>query len=452
MVGGRGVHRGIEHTSRVDPVAGCVERKTVQADTTTDRIQSTRPARWLVFPVIASDLAVRLLRPWWRSNRTALLSVLTVFLSARIILGLLATLVVYMIPEQVGQHEVSHQSVKVWLDVWARWDSEHYLDIARYGYGMRPGLLSFYPLYPVLVAAAAGPLGDDYVLAGTVVSSLCCYIALVYLYKLAAWEFRDNELAGRAVLYMAVYPTALFLFAVYTESLFLMVTIAAFYHARRGEWLAAGVAAALAGLTRLNGVLLVLPLAYEACRQVGGVPRQILAAWLRPLLGRLVAAAAAPLGFALWAGYLAWAKHDLFAVLKPAQQPPWNRRFSLPWSTLATAIRHLGDDSVSRLSHAVDVMDLIAAGVLLAATVAVWRYLPRPYALYVTASTWLLLSSTVPGWPLQSLPRYTLGVFPLFLLFARLGANRHWHHSILLVCAPWLGMYTALFATWYWVF
>jgi Gpi18-like mannosyltransferase len=107
-----------------------------------------------------------------------------------------------------------------------------------------------------------------------VVSSLACFVAFVYLLKLVSLEFGE-ESAKRTLLYLAVYPMSFFLLAVYTESLFLAFTVAAFYHARRGQWTFAGAAAFLAALTRVNGILLVLPIAYEAWQQTGGNLRSL---------------------------------------------------------------------------------------------------------------------------------------------------------------------------------
>jgi hypothetical protein len=388
---------------------------------------------------------------WWQGNRPAILEALVVFVGARVMLSLIAGLAVALLPEQRGQHDVFHRSENVWLDVWARWDSEYYLGIAEFGYSMRSEHVAFFPLYPVLISSLAPVLGHDYVLSGVVVSSLAYFVALVYLFKLAAWEFGE-EVAGRTILYLAVYPMALFLLAVYTESLFLAVTVAAFYHARRGEWTAAGLAALLAGVTRPNGMLLAFPLAYEAWRQLGSGPRRIRAAFPRPLAGRLLAVAAAPVGLLVWSAYLARLTGDPLAFVHRLDVPPWERVRSPPWATLATAVEYLGSADLSPLSRAVNTTDLVVAVLLILACVVAWWRLPRAYAVYLTVSTLLLLSTTVARWPLQSLPRYSVVLFPVFLLLAQLGANRHWHRLILIGSAPLLGMYTALFATWYWVF
>lgn len=379
-----------------------------------------------------------------------MIAALVVFLSARISLSVIALLAVAMLPEQRGQHEVYHRSADVVLDVWARWDSEYYLDIAEHGYSMRRALLAFFPLYPLLVSTLASVLGYDYVLSGVVVSSLAYFIALVYLFKLAAWEF-DEAIARRTILYVAVYPTALFLLAVYTESLFLAVTVAALYHARRGQWGWGGVAALLAAVTRPTGVALFFPLAYEVWCQSGGSLRGLRAAFPRPLIGRLAATVAVPVGLILWQGYLAWLTQDPFVGVSVQQTPPFQRAPSLPPITMQRGFQVLSLAELPPLFRAVNTIDLAAATVLIEASILAWWRLPATYAIYLSVSTLLLLSSTHALWPLQSMLRYSVVVFPLFLLLAQLGAHPIWHRAILIISATLLGMFTALFATWHWV-
>jgi hypothetical protein len=165
-----------------------------------------------------------------------------------------------------------------------------------------------------------------------------------------------------------------------------------------------------------------------------------------------LAIGAAPAALLIWTAYLAWLTNDPLVHLHQRITEPWERAASLPWTTLRSAVEYLSESGLSRLSRTVNTLDLAVAVLLIEASIVAWWRLPRAYAIYLTASTCLLLSSTVARWPLQSLARYSLVLFPLFLLLAQLGANRYWHRAILIVSASMLGMCTALFATWYWIF
>src|SRR4029078_12147222 len=101
-------------------------------------------------------------------------------------------------------------------DVWARWDSVWFLRIAEHGYGSaKGGAAPFSPLYPAMVALLGRVLFGHYVLAGILVSLAASLAAFLLLYRLAE-EGLGADGARRAVLYLAVFPFALFLQAVYS--------------------------------------------------------------------------------------------------------------------------------------------------------------------------------------------------------------------------------------------
>jgi len=391
------------------------------------------------------------LRVWWQSNRRVLTHALLAVLCMRIALGLIVFLAAAYLPEQQALHYVYHGSSNVWLAGWARWDSEWYIGMAQYGFLARDEFQAFFPLYPSLISVFAPLFGHDYVLSGMVVSSLACFVAFVYLLKLVSFEFGE-ESAKRTLLYLAVYPMSFFLLAVYTESLFLACTVAAFYHARRGQWAFLGLAAFLAALTRVNGILLVLPIAYEAWQQTGGNLRGVRS--LSPLLAleRLIAVVAGPLGLLTWMRYLQSTVHDPLAYIHRQTRIPWTHIPSAPWNTVLIAVQDTFRPDFSLMMRVINGTDLVAGLLLIVATVAAWWRLPRAYVIYL-AATFLLLFSSVPvNWPLQSIPRYLVVLFPCFMLLAQLGRDSRWDRGILMVSLPLLSLYTALFAMSYWVF
>ena len=139
-------------------------------------------------------------------------------------------------------------------DVWARWDSVFFLRIAEHGYDHASA--AFAPLYPALVSLVGHAFFGHYVLAGIAVSLAATLGSFVLLYRLAEERLGDAG-AYRTVVYLAVFPMALFLQAVYSESLFLLLTLGAFALAERRRFGAAGVVAGLAILTRIAGVALL---------------------------------------------------------------------------------------------------------------------------------------------------------------------------------------------------
>ncbi len=147
----------------------------------------------------------------------------------------------------------------------------HYLNLARLGYFQASeGASVFFPLFPALVQLTASLTGGDIIIAGLVVSTLSCMLALALLYILKQSYFGPAA-AKWSVVALAAYPTALFLIAPYSESLFLALTLAAFLAARERRWWLAGGLGFLAGLARQNGMIIsaaLLLLAWQEWREV----------------------------------------------------------------------------------------------------------------------------------------------------------------------------------------
>ena len=152
-----------------------------------------------------------------------------------------------------------------WFDVLARWDSDWYLRIAESGYRWPSSMPAFFPLYPALVAVVGRVLGDRFLLGGVLVSVAASAAAFALLYELVRLRLGPRD-ARRATLYLAVFPTSLFLGVVYGEGLFLALAIGTFLLAERGRLGWAAIVAGLAILTRAQGLALLPALALFACR------------------------------------------------------------------------------------------------------------------------------------------------------------------------------------------
>jgi mannosyltransferase PIG-V len=340
-------------------------------------------------------------------------------------------------------------------DVWARWDSVWFLRIAEHGYGAHANDAAFFPLYPGLVGGLGRILGGHYVLAGILVSLAAGLAAFALLYQLAETRLGVDG-ARRALLYLAIFPASLFLGAVYSESLFLLLAVAAFALAQRGRFAEAGVVTGLALLTRPSAAALLPPLAMLAWR-AGGL--------------RVVAQLAlAPAIFLAYPLLLWWRVGDPFAFL--SAQRHWDRHLSPAgplggvWSGLEAGlagVRQLwaGDDGrvywsgVTEWSPlqvaAINLSLLVFLGLFLVLTVVAWRRFGRPYGLFCALSLALPLSAPGEHWPLQSLPRFGLTVFPFFLALAAVGGKPRLNAAILTISALFLGVAVTQWALWQWV-
>ncbi len=153
-------------------------------------------------------------------------------------------------------------------EMWRRWDAHHFLTIAQYGYTAPesdPHATAFFPAFPLAVRPLLW-VGASPVLAGLLVSAVASVVAGFFLFRLAEEEIGEGA-GRRALLYLTIFPTAVFLIAPYSESLFLAGAIAAFYYARRHRWHLVAVPAAVAMGARAAGLFLIFGLALEFLRQ-----------------------------------------------------------------------------------------------------------------------------------------------------------------------------------------
>lgn len=358
----------------------------------------------------------------------------------------------------------------------AHWDAVWYLTIANQGYdGADSPRHAFFPLYPLL-ARGLGELGGGgagaVLIAAYVVALAAFFAALVLLYRLTTLEL-GRRAAWPTLLLLCVFPASLYFGAPYSESLFLLCSVGAFYAARTGNWMWAGVAAAGASATRSAGILLLLPLAVmylygpradaperPGSRLGGFRPRYALrpnALWL----------ALAPVGLAIYATYLGLTYGDPLSFSHV--QEFWNRDFAGPlvgaWDGAGAAfdgVRQLlsGSRDVAYFEQSagdpfrVAAQNIALFGFLcfaLVGAVGVLRRLPFAYGLYVVTALMLPLSYPVSAQPLMSLPRFVAVLFPIFMWLGAACEERRMTDRVAIASAVVLGLFVTQFATWQWV-
>jgi hypothetical protein len=362
----------------------------------------------------------------------------------------------------------------------ARWDSAWYLVIAHYGY--RPDLgrftiarTAFFPLYPLGIKAISW-LGSPPVLAGVLLSLAALAFALYGIHRLAALELGSLDAARAAVLVTAFAPMAFFFSAVYSESLYLALSVGLFWSARHGRWALVGVLGALAAATRSTGLVLLVPALaiYLYGPRLDRPPDRPPASGARRLAPRYRLRADAlwlaliPAAIAVFGVWLALGGGDGLAPLR--SQQIWGRHFAGPyiavWQGLGAAFQgarqllsfqsaHVYYPAATGSPTVAASHNLVLLGFLLAAIPAIvlaWRRLPRAYVLYVLAALALPLSYPVAGQPLMSLPRFLLVLFPLHLAAGSwLAEHPRARRPLLGTSAALMVVFLAQFATWHWV-
>ena len=364
-----------------------------------------------------------------RFNQTVR-EVLLDFVATRIAIIVIAELAAVIIGQRPGTHV--QESSHVMLNVWGRWDAVHYLDIATKGYQGTD--MAFFPLFPFLIRTV-GDLVGNHLLAGLAISNVSFFFGLLYLYKLLEHEY-DRSVARRAIFYVSIFPSAVFFSAVYTESLFFMLTVASFYYMRNHRWWLAGAIGFLAAMTRVEGVLLVVPFFIEWASQYKGRYAQE--------LGSLAASALIPLGLVGYMSYLWVLRGD--PLYFSHVQIHWNRHFAPPWVSLIGAFDKL-QHATQSLTVANQSLEIAFTLLMIGVLIAGWKSLRPSYIAYMALSILVPMSTS----SLMSMPRFALVLFPMFAILARWG-ERPWVNNVVLAFSlPLLGLFTVLFADWYWV-
>lgn len=299
---------------------------------------------------------------------------------------------------------------------WQRWDTIWYTKIAVEGYVPGEGS-NFPPFYPFLIRLLLPLTGNNAVVAGLVISGAAALASLILLYHLTDTLYGKTA-ARRAVLFLGTFPTAFFLFAAYTESLFLALALGAFLCARSSRWGCAGIFGAFAAMTRSQGMLLVLPLAVEFWAQYRRGQVTLSRVWtLVPVV----------IGGMAHIGVIAVRFGDLTAWF---QSESVAHRFSLPWNTLFAGWMAVWN-APSAFEAALSLLDPLCIILLLAALVWSARRLPLSMTVYlavIIAPSLFVLTTYSDAYPLTSVSRFAVLAFPLFLL---LGALRpRWWDSL----------------------
>jgi len=288
-------------------------------------------------------------------------------------------------------------------DLFVRLDSQWYIGLARSGYsiaqiGGDKGATNyaFYPLYPALMWLLSWATGVSLATAGVLISSACFLGALMVIFVLAENWSGDRTVAGLTIVLLCLVPEGFIFSAVYTESLFLLLSSAAMLLFERKQNLAAGICTALGSAVRSNGILIVVYLGLMLLRERGW--RQTLMFWREP--ERYLPIVMAPLGlFAFW-----WISMltvgDAFAQKSTAMHG-WAWSTGLPWNNVIHALSSSDLRTLFFMGASV-VMFLASLTLMRRATWPLFAYCLVNFLLFWT------------GTNANSLLRYSIVLFPIF--------------------------------------
>ncbi|MBC8029285.1 MAG: hypothetical protein H7Z16_04165 [Pyrinomonadaceae bacterium] len=321
-------------------------------------------------------------------------------------------------------------------------DVNWYLGIAELGYHAGPFRVdeqrnwAFFPMFP-MVWRAASRLTGEFMITGIFLSNLFFFGALILLYKLALTFGLDEKDARRTLFYLAIFPTSYFFSLPLTESLFLFLTLGSFFAARRERWWLAGLCGALASATRVTGVLLLPALFLIYWHTYGSFS-------LRDFLRRdfwkprLLCLAILPAGLFAFMCFLHLHTGNAFAFKDILVT--WGRTSGFFLNTLYQFVREptlIGIPWDFRVLNFIFAMTAIVCGIVLLRRREWW-----PLACYTLMSVVVSLSSQI----LQSQGRYTMVLFPVFLVLAMAGRRERFDEVYRVVSLILFSLMLALFA------
>ena len=318
--------------------------------------------------------------------------------------------------------------------VWERWDACWYMKIATYGYEPGERSVAFFPLFPAAVRAVGTLTTLPFPVAGLIVSGLAYVAAMTGLLRLVG-SSHGLGVARRTALLMSAFPAAFFLLAPFTEALFLATAIWTLALARERRWVLAAVCALLAGLTRAQGLLLAIPLAWEAYVAM----RDLRTRSSMPLAEAVMSVVTAAAPVVAFMGYGLAARIMTGETPYDAQSLWGGADFHPPWALVAASVEWIvgrGDGM-----QAINLVALLGAGVLLAVGA---RRMPVAFSLYAWPPL-LLVATRIQPTPLTSTTRYVVVLFPVFVVAALMTGHPRLQLAWLTISIIFLGALASMF-------
>jgi len=268
----------------------------------------------------------------------AILYALLSFLFLRIFTSIILLIGIFQSQPEFPYAEITQNNIdyleqksefsKLFLAPWYRWDTGHYIEIADLGYDFDPILSVWPPLYPFLIKFL-GYIVKPTILSALFVSSIFFILALFLLYLLVKDIF-DEGVAKKTLFFIVIFPTSFFFVAGYTESIFLCLSVSVFILLKKKKWLWAGILSALATLTRVQGLLLIIPIIIELWREYFSKKDY------KSFFTHLLTCAYAPFAYGLYSLYVFFGLKADWPWVTLSKE--WNQHFGWPWEGIAATV------------------------------------------------------------------------------------------------------------------
>lgn len=319
------------------------------------------------------------------------------------------------------------------------YDGRNFLQIANSGYIKldEHNLRAFFPLYPLVIAYASKLTGINVVYSGLFLSYVAAIGSFYIFYRLTKEE-SDEKTSLKAVFLLMVFPTSFYFLSYYTESLYLLLSLLVFWFLIKKNFKWSTFFALLASATRVTGVILSLMVVLEGYRY-------FLKKRKFPFITLL-----SPLGLVGYAMYSYLTAGDALIFLHSWTN--WGKTFSIPGpinsvlSGLGNVFAGVQPSFDSPFVYPISILEFLTLIFLLAVLYWSYKRIKLIYWLYLLINSYVFLAGGI----LQSLPRYILVMFPMYVYLAKvLKGKRFILYSV--VSAILLILLSAIFLRGYWV-
>jgi hypothetical protein len=327
------------------------------------------------------------------------------------------------------------------LSVLNGWDGTWYRAIAQEGYLTHllpwrdvPLAPSFFPFYPLLIRLVAFVIRDFWV-ASVVASNLCFLVSAILFDALIKQDYPDPRVGRRTLAFLMFTPMSFFFSMSYSESTFLMLSLAAFLAARKEKWLVASLCGMCLSATRPPGFLIALPLFFEYLQQWRRSEPTVKTLFRPPLfLVGLV-----PLGLVAYMGFCHFELGSFFASMH-AHHVGWAQKLTFPWHALT------GLDEFAPFYRWLFVGALVIGSLVFAA--GFWLKIRPSYLVW----TGVLIVFSLSWGTMSASPRYLSVIFPLFIVLGLIAARFEGLYEWLLAGSiTLLTLCTIMVANGYWM-
>ena len=305
---------------------------------------------------------------------------------------------------------------RLFLAPWYRWDIARYLEIADFGYDFNLINTVWPPLYPFLIKIFSFVFQPS-TFAAILVANIFFIVGLFLTFIFTKSIFNE-ETARQTIFLMSIFPTSFYFLAGYSESIFLTLSVGVFLLIGKKKWLWAGLLSALAALTRVQGIILVVPIFIELIRDFYKDKN------LKQLVVNSFSCFYAPFAYGLYSLYVFFGlRVDWPWNMLEAH---WEQHFGLPWEGVYfTLLSILGKNiHIDYTPNLVKIVNILLSLFSIYILIAIRKKIPLSLSIYSWTMLILVMGKIDYNNTLISTARYLLTIFPIFMGMSMVLKNR----------------------------